>query len=98
MPELFETFMIICFGVSWPISLIKSITSRTAKGKSLFFILFVLIGYVFGISSKLIAWHNTGHITYVLFFYVLNFCMVLADVFLYMRNRRLDRIRDAVEV
>ena len=37
MSDLLEALMIICFGLSWPISIRKSYTARTAKGKSLFF-------------------------------------------------------------
>lgn len=37
MAELFETVMVVCFGASWPLSLYKSVTSRTARGKSLLF-------------------------------------------------------------
>lgn len=91
MPELFEAFMVVCFGISWPISISKSYTSRTAKGKSIVFLLFILAGYLFGIASKIIA----GNITYVFVFYILNFIMVFADLLLYFRNRKLDAKRDA---
>ena len=86
--ELFEILMIVCFGFSWPMNVVKSWRARTAKGKSLMFLLMIAIGYVFGIAAKLIA---CGYKWYVLFFYVLNLCMVLADVVLYVRNTRLDR-------
>ena len=86
MSELFEAAMVICFGISWPISIYKSYTSRTAKGKSLPFLVFIFTGYIFGIASKFID----GNITYVLFFYVLNAIMVFIDLILYFRNRRLD--------
>ena len=46
MTDLLEALMIFCFGLSWPISIRKSWTSRTAKGKSLFFEVFLLVGYV----------------------------------------------------
>ena len=87
MKELFEAMMVVSFGISWPVSIAKSIKSRTAKGKSLIFILFILLGYGFGIVSKLAA----GKITYVFVFYVINFVMVTFDVFLYIRNSRLDK-------
>ena len=87
MGQFFEALMVISFGISWPVSIAKSIKSRTVKGKSLIFILFILIGYGFGIISKLIS----GSITYVFAFYVLNFIMVAADTALYFRNRRLDK-------
>ena len=44
MTELFEALTIFCFGLSWPISIRKSFISKTAKGKSLFFEVFLLLG------------------------------------------------------
>ena len=86
MSELFEVIMVVCFGISWPISIHKSLVSRTAKGKSLVFELFLLVGYAFGIASKFIS----GHLNYVVIFYIINFVAVSIDVCLYFRNRRLD--------
>lgn len=83
-----EAAMVLCFGASWPLSLYKSITSRTAKGKSLLFECFICIGYVFGICGKLIA----GNITYVFAFYILNLLMVSLDILVYIRNRHLDNL------
>ena len=87
MSELFEILMIVGFGASWPANVLKSYKARTAKGKSLFFLWMIFIGYICGIISKLLApslkW-------YVMFFYVLNLIMVGADLALYFRNRRID--------
>jgi len=91
MPELFEAFMVISFGISWPISISKSYTSRTAKGKSIVFLIFILFGYLCGIASKIIS----DNITYVFIFYVINFFMVFVDFCLYFRNRKLDAKRDS---
>jgi hypothetical protein len=93
MSELFETFMIISFGISWPVSISKSIKSRTAKGKSFVFMLFVLFGYACGITSKLLK----GNLTYVFIFYVLNFMMVAIDLCLYYRNSKLDALKNKEE-
>ena len=89
MSELFEVFMVLCFGASWPISIYKSIKSKTAKGKSLLFIFMIWIGYVFGILSKVLS----GSINYVLFFYVLNITIVSIDIIVFFRNSKLDRER-----
>lgn len=35
MAEMLEIIMIVSFGVSWPINVVKSYRARTAKGKSL---------------------------------------------------------------
>ncbi len=87
MPQYFEAAMIICFGLSWPLSVLKSWKSRTTKGKSLFFEIFILIGYLCGIAGKL----ATQNITYVLIFYLINVVMVVFDLCLYYRNSKLDK-------
>ena len=86
--ELMEVFMIVAFGCSWPMNVIKSWKARTTKGKSLAFLLLILFGYICGITGKLIS---PGFKWYVLFFYVLNFLMVSMDLALYIRNYRLDK-------
>lgn len=91
MASIFEMLMLICFGCSWPLSLMKSIRSKTAKGKSVLFQYAILLGYISGICGKFVS----GNINYVLALYFINFFMVGADTLLYYRNRRLDRERDA---
>ncbi len=89
--------MIFCFGLSWPISIRKSYISRTAKGKSLFFEIFLLIGYIFGIIRKSmeLAGGSSGFIFYLSFiFYIINFVAISIDVGLYFRNRKLDEAAD----
>ena len=91
----FETVMIICFGLSWPFSVYKSWKSRTAKGKSLQFELFIWIGYIFGIAKNFIMFSN-GSNSWVFFlgwvFYFVNFAMISLDMILYFRNAKLDKI------
>ncbi len=95
--DLLEALTIFCFGLSWPISIRKSIVSRTAKGKSLFFEIFLLIGYACGIARKIIQF-NGGENGFMFFlssfFYVLNFIEISIDVALYFRNKKLDEIAD----
>jgi len=94
MAELFEIIMIVSFGASWPLNVIKSYKARTTKGKSLAFLLLIFFGYIAGITSKLINetyMANFSSKWYVLFFYVLNFIMVGADLVMYVRNAKLDR-------
>ena len=95
--ELLEALTILCFGLSWPLSIRKSYISRTAKGKSLFFEVFLLIGYGFGIARKILLLSNNEHAEWLfylsLFFYVLNFLEISVDVALYIRNTKLDRLR-----
>lgn len=94
MAELFEIGMILCFGASWPLNVIKSYKTRTTKGKSLPFLLLIFVGYIAGITSKLINVEYMANFAtkwYVLFFYVLNFLMVGLDLILYIRNYKLDK-------
>ena len=93
MSELLEIVMIVSFGASWPMNVIKSYKARTTKGKSLGFLLLIFFGYIAGITSKLINPVYMSQIDkkwYVLFFYVLNFIMVGADLIMYVRNYKLD--------
>jgi len=97
LTDILEALTIFCFGLSWPISIRKSYISRTAKGKSLFFELFILLGYAFGIARKIIqtSGGSSGFIFYLgFFFYVLNFITISIDVALYFRNRKLDLLKE----
>ena len=94
MAEILEVIMIVSFGASWPLNVIKSYKARTTNGKSLAFLCLVFFGYIAGIISKLL---NESYMMsfaskwYVLFFYVLNLIMVGADLCLYFRNYKLDK-------
>lgn len=85
---VFEAIMLVCFGMAWPVSILKSWRSRTNKGKSLFFMLIVLTGYVSGLIHK--CWWQEK-VDGVVWLYLLNAVMVLADVSLYARNRRIEQ-------
>ena len=88
LSELMEIVMIVSFGASWPLNVMKSYRARTTKGKSLAFLCLIEFGYVAGIISKLLA---PSFKWYVLFFYVLNLVMVTIDLVLYARNKKLDK-------
>ena len=93
MAEIFETVMLICFGISWPVNLIKNYRSRTTKGVSLLFLILIWIGYVAGIISKLSNpnyMEVIGQKWYVLAVYVFNFIMLCLNLAVYFRNYRLD--------
>lgn len=94
--DLFEAVMILCFGLSWPISIYKSYVSKTAKGKSLFFEVFLWIGYVFGISRKMMQLNGNENLNWLfytgLIFYFLNIIEITIDMLLYVHNTRLDKL------
>ena len=89
MGSILETVMLVCFGFSWPLNVIKAYRAKTAKGTSLPFILLIIAGYMAGISAKLI----TGQINYVLIAYILNLAIVSLNVVVYFRNVSLDKKR-----
>ena len=88
MSEVLETVMLICFGCSWPMNLIKNYKCRTAKGMSLPFILLLLLGYLAGIAAKIIT---VGHINFVLIVYFINLARMTTNLLVYFRNTMLDR-------
>ncbi|MBQ7821007.1 MAG: hypothetical protein IJ391_01820 [Clostridia bacterium] len=97
MSELLEITMIVSFGASWPLNVMKSWRARTAKGKSLAFLCLIFFGYIAGIASK---FTNAAYMAsfsskwYVLFFYILNLIMVGLDLILYFRNKAIDRANE----
>lgn len=91
MSEILEIMMVVSFGMSWPMNVMKSYRARSTKGKSLWFLILVFFGYICGIVSKLTAEHYKW---YVLFFYVLNFAMVGLDLLIYWRNYRLEKFNE----
>jgi hypothetical protein len=89
--SVFEILMLVCFGAAWPFSIYRSLTSRSIAGKSVVFLIVVLVGYAAGVLHKLLYRYD-----YVIFLYALNGCMVLTDIVLYFRNR-LYHIRESLK-
>ena len=93
MAQVFEMIMLICFGLSWPFNITKSVRSRTAKGKSLWFEVCIIVGSLCGLAGTFIS----GNVTYVAAFYILDFTMGTIDLVLTIRNKRLDRAAEKEE-
>lgn len=87
MGSVFESIMLICFGLSWPLNVIKAYKAKTAKGTSLPFILLIIAGYIAGITAKLVS----NQINYVLVVYLLNLAIVSLNVIVYFRNVSIDK-------
>lgn len=85
--QIFEFIMLACFGLSWPISVYKSIKSKSTQGKSLVFILAIIIGYISGIIGKII----NEQLTYVLIIYCFNLIVVSIDLILFFINRKREK-------
>jgi len=84
--SIFEIFMLICFGAAWPFSLRRSYLARTNAGKSVVFLVVVLLGYLAGIMHKVFYSPDP-----VIWLYALNGLMVAGDIGLYLRNSHFDR-------
>ena len=89
MGSILETLMLVCFGFSWPLNVIKAYRAKTAKGTSLPFVLLIITGYIAGITAKILS----GQINYVLIAYILNLAIVSLNVIVYFRNVSLDKKR-----
>lgn len=83
--SIFEITMLLCFGSAWPFSIYRSWHSRRNEGKSIAFLSIVLVGYAAGILHKILYSFDA-----VFYLYVLNTLMVLADMLIFLRNKRLS--------
>lgn len=88
--SIFEIGMLTCFGAAWPMNILKSYRSRTAAGRSITFQWAIIIGYVCGITHKILYSNDI-----VLYLYIINLIMVSIDTMLYFRNKKLDQERAA---
>lgn len=94
MAEILETIMLICFGFSWPMNVVKNIKAKSAKAMSLPFILLIIIGYVAGITAKIYM----SKYNYVLVVYLINLVMVSINLVVYFINRRYDKNMEQMDV
>ena len=94
MSSIFEAAMLVCFGFSWPMNVRKAIKAKSAKGMSLAFILLIIVGYIAGITAKLM----NHQINSVLAVYILNLVIVFTNLVVYFRNRALDRRSEAMKM
>ncbi len=95
--SIMETMMVVLFGLSWPLNIMKAWKAKTAKGTSLLFYSFIWFGYIFALIGKFalihehapMPWYETVH-WYVMFFYFLNIIMVTIGILIYFRNSIID--------
>ena len=84
--KVLEAVMMICFGVSWPLSIWKTYRVKNPSGKSIAFLWLIIVGYLSGMAGKIV----TGNVDWVIGFYALNTLMVGTDLFLvYLYRARL---------
>ena len=78
----YEALMLVCFGISWPISIMKSLRKKVVIGKSPLFMLVISAGYIFGILHKYFY-----AMDWVIYLYMVNVVLVLTDLGLYYYYR-----------
>ena len=90
--KVLEAIMLILFGISWPFNLLKSIKTKSTKGKSLLFLILIDLGYIAGITSKFFSttfvWETDW---WVFAIYVINFLFVTADLVMYFINKSREK-------
>lgn len=94
LSQILETVMLICFGISWPISVYKNFKSKSTAGKSVIFMLAIIVGYIAGIAAKFIS----GNLNYVLIIYFINLIMVSTDLMIYFKNKAYERKLNADDI
>ena len=83
--SLFEAGMLLSFGAAWPVSIYKAYKSKSTGGKSWVFSAVVIVGYICGITHKLLYSRDV-----VMYLYILNAIMVSIDLCIWFRNRKLE--------
>lgn len=78
----FEIGMLICFGAGWPLSIYRMTKTKSSAGKSLLFLVLVMLGYFFGVCHKLFY-----HLDVVILLYLALFFVVMTDFFVCIRYR-----------
>ena len=83
--QLFEAGMLLCFGMSWPVDIVKALRTRRTEGKSLGFMALIFAGYLSGLAAKLIrAAHAEAWPEPVTALYAVNAVLVAIDIALYL--------------
>jgi hypothetical protein len=78
--SVFEIAMLLCFGLSWPVSIAKALRTKMVAGKSPVFMTLIIVGYLCGIIHKVL--YSPDWVTLL---YAVNMFMVAIDLFLYFR-------------
>ena len=85
--SVFEIIMLVCFGLSWPVSIAKSIRTKVVAGKSPLFMAIVIAGYASGIIHKVIYSYD-----WVIALYAANLLLVGIDMAVYFYYSRPARV------
>lgn len=89
MAALFEFAMLFAFGFSWPFAIARTYRAKRVDGKSPLFMIIVLIGYVCGITARLVDGIPTND--WLVGVYLLDMALVSIDLTLYFHYRNKNR-------
>lgn len=91
--SIFEIIMLICFGLSWPVSISKSYRTKNVEGKSVIFLYIIITGYLFGVVHKIK--YNYDWVTYL---YAYNACLVFIDSVLWHKYNISKKIKESYQL
>ncbi len=72
--QICEAVMLLCFGFSWPMAILKTIRAKNPAGKSLLFAWLIIAGYIAGMVRNALCGINA-----VFALYLINTMMVATD-------------------
>ncbi len=87
--EIFETIMLLCFGLCWPVSICKALRTKMVHGKSVAFMFLVIVGYLSGATSKIVRFaYGPNPLEYTIWLYFFNAALVSVDLLLYLKYHK----------
>ena len=87
--EIFETIMLLCFGLCWPVSIVKALRTKMVHGKSVAFMLLVIVGYLSGATSKIVrSTCGANPLEYTIWLYFFNAALVSVDLLLFLKYHK----------
>ena len=81
--SIWEVIMLLCFGISWPVAIFKTVRVKNPAGKSYLFMTLIILGYAAGCIHKIIYSQDI-----VLWLYIFNAMLVMTDMGLCLYYRR----------
>lgn len=80
--SIFEAGMMVCFGFGWPVAALKTYKSKNVAGKSFSFSMLILLGYICGLTHKILY-----SMDWVFWLYIINTIFLLLDMLLYLKYK-----------
>jgi len=82
--DLLEAGMLICWGISWPVQVLKTYRTKNVAGKSIIFCWLIWIGYALAVIRKVLCDPD-----FVIWLYLLNMAFVTTDIMFYYKYKEL---------